>query len=143
MQTFFPYSSFERSAKVLDYRRLGKQRVEAWQIYLALFDPDYGWQNHPAVKMWRGYEVALLWYGVTMCDEWIKRGYKDTLRIKFMGVLRAYDVSRRFFYEIPPWQGKRKFHKSHKSNLLRKDKAYYSKYFKNVPDNLPYEWPVQ
>lgn len=142
MQTFLPYPSFERSAKVLDYRRLGKQRVEAWQIFLALFDPDYGWQNHPAVKMWRGYEVALLWYGVTMCEEWIARGYKDTLRIKFMSVLNAYDVSRRFFYETPLWHGNRKFHKSHKSNLLRKDKKYYSKHFKNVPDNLPYEWPV-
>ena len=32
MQTFLPYPSFDASAKVLDYRRLGKQRVEAYQI---------------------------------------------------------------------------------------------------------------
>ena len=32
MQTFLPYKSFNKSFKVLDYRRLGKQRVEAMQI---------------------------------------------------------------------------------------------------------------
>ena len=36
MQTFLPYSDFIKSAKCLDYRRLGKQRVEAWQIYNTL-----------------------------------------------------------------------------------------------------------
>ncbi len=29
MQTFLPYKSFENSVKSLDYRRLGKQIVEA------------------------------------------------------------------------------------------------------------------
>ena len=32
MQTFLPYSSFTESAKILDWRRLGKQRVEGMQI---------------------------------------------------------------------------------------------------------------
>jgi hypothetical protein len=32
MQTFLPYASFEETAHILDYRRLGKQRVEGWQI---------------------------------------------------------------------------------------------------------------
>ena len=32
MQTFLPYPDFVKSALVLDYRRLGKQRVEARQI---------------------------------------------------------------------------------------------------------------
>lgn len=44
MQTFLPYADFPGSAKVLDRKRFG---------YSA------GWQNHPAVKMWRGYEYAL------------------------------------------------------------------------------------
>ena len=33
MQTFLPYADFQRSAQVLDYKRLGKQRVEALQIH--------------------------------------------------------------------------------------------------------------
>ena len=50
MQTFLPYSSFTQSAQALDYRRLGKQRVEAKQLILALTQPKYGWKNHPAAK---------------------------------------------------------------------------------------------
>lgn len=36
MQTFLSDYSFTHSARVLDDRRLGKQRVEAWQIYNTL-----------------------------------------------------------------------------------------------------------
>ena len=36
MQTFLPYSSFTESAKILDWRRLGKQRVEGMQIINAI-----------------------------------------------------------------------------------------------------------
>ena len=36
MQTFLPYESFAESAKVLDWRRLGKQRVEGMQIIKAI-----------------------------------------------------------------------------------------------------------
>lgn len=32
MQTFLPYPDFKKSLQALDYRRLGKQRVEAYQI---------------------------------------------------------------------------------------------------------------
>jgi hypothetical protein len=36
VQTFLPYSDYATSARVLDYRRLGKQRVETKQILLAM-----------------------------------------------------------------------------------------------------------
>mgnify|MGYP001181886526 FL=1 len=36
MQTFLPYESFRKSAEVLDWRRLGKQRVEGMQIINAI-----------------------------------------------------------------------------------------------------------
>jgi hypothetical protein len=36
VNTFLPYASFEASARALDFRRLGKQRVEAWQIWQIL-----------------------------------------------------------------------------------------------------------
>ena len=48
MQTFLPYPNFKRTAKVLDYRRLGKQRVEGMQIINAIENPNpQGWKNHP------------------------------------------------------------------------------------------------
>lgn len=58
MMTFLPHEDFEKSAQSLDYRRLGKQRVEAMQIYNCLLKPTR-WKNHPAVLMWSGYEDAL------------------------------------------------------------------------------------
>ena len=54
MQTFLPYADFAETARVLDQRRLGKQRVEALQVLRALFIPGYGWRHHPVVRMWRG-----------------------------------------------------------------------------------------
>lgn len=139
MQTFLPYPDFERTARVLDYRRLGKQRVEAKQILQILLNETQtkGWRNHPAVKMWAGYEGALALYGVYICSEWRRRGYNDSLLPYFQ------DRLSQDFTGLPPWIGPRKpLHRSHKSNLLRKDFKYYSKYFKNTPDDLPYVWPT-
>ena len=57
MQTFLPHKSFKKSFKVLDYRRLGKQRVESHQILNVLLDRTQtkGWRNHPIVRMWEDY----------------------------------------------------------------------------------------
>ncbi len=99
--------SFEESAKCLDNKRLGKQRVECLQILNILktgpyqckvckFNWDYcecsygnrridknfiktPWYNHPAVQMWKGYEWALFDYACAICLEWRGRGYKDTI----------------------------------------------------------------
>ena len=89
MQTFLPYPSFTETALCLDYRRLSKQRIEAKQIYLALTTENYGWQNHPAVKMWQGYEQALLCYGRIICMEWRRRGYNDQ-QLEFFEKLAPY-----------------------------------------------------
>lgn len=136
MQTFLPYADFSLSAKVLDYRRLGKQRVECKQILLALNKTSGGWVNHPAVKMWRGHENALAWYGAAMCMEWIDRGYKDSLLPFFH---ERWAVAGPAY---PDWLGDEDFHLSHQSNLIRKDAAFYAPVFPGVPDDLPYVWPT-
>ena len=91
MQTFLPYDSFTKTAQCLDYMRLGKQRVEAYQILRVLTGESQGWKNHPAVKMWKGYEYALTWYGYVICSEWIMRGYKDQMLHKFVRGLSEGD----------------------------------------------------
>lgn len=139
MQTFLPYKSFEKSAKILDYRRLGKQRVETYQILKALSNPNYGWQNHPAVKMWRGYEPALILYGYAICREWINRGYKDTCEHKITLFARKYPVGLKV--KMPKWLTS-DFCISHQSNLVRKFPEYYKKYFPNVSPNLNYIWGI-
>lgn len=133
MQTFLPFPDFKESAAILDSKRLGKQRVEAEQIARAIASPDYGWQNHPAVQMWRGYLDALLAYRDAMVYEWCSRGYRNTMPYR----------SERHLYEVPPWLGDEAFHRSHQSNLIRKMPSYYAPKFPGVPGDLPYVWPTQ
>lgn len=145
MQTFLPYPDFDQTAKCLDMRRLGKQRVEAWQIYLALTEHSYGWKNHPAVKMWQGYEPALCYYGLVICIEWIQRGYRDTLAVRFQERCLYYEhlFNDRSPFPLPPWLGNEEFHQSHKSNLMRKNPEFYGKFFgSDYPQNLSYFWPT-
>ena len=137
MQTFVPYQDFQETAACLDYRRLGKQRVECKQIYKALTEENYGWKNHPATKMWRGYGAALCSYAVVICTEWISRGYKDTLLPFFQSRLPTDGE-----IELPPWYGRLDVHLSHRSNLVRKLPSHYRTYWPDVADDLPYVWPV-
>ena len=140
MQTFVPYTTNARSAAVLDNRRLGKQRVETLQILRSLAGLTNGWRNHPAVKMWEGSERALADYGVAICQEWVGRGYKDTCLLKIETLRDTYWPSSQ--EREPEWWGEERVHLSHQSNLLRKDFIYYSQHFREVPDDLPYYWPV-
>ena len=143
MQTFLPYTNYTQSAKALDYRRLGKQRVECKQIYLALTDPSYGWQNHPATNMWRGHQGALAHYGYRVCEEWRARGYKDSLLPFFK---QAMNESPPETLDPPQWLTDNtvavQVCRSHQSNLLRKDPAHYSQFDWQVPDDLEYVWPT-
>lgn len=150
MQTFVPYPDFERSARSLDAKRLGKQRVETIQIVRALTWPTYGWANHPAVLMWKGYEEALGRYGFTCCEVWTELGFGDTCALTIATDLRAFGVERvRAEAELaeasalPPWVGDEVVHRSHRSALVRKDPDYYRPLFPDVPDDLPYHWPVR
>ncbi len=130
MQTFLPYPDFKRSAKVLDYRRLGKQRVEALQILKALQVENYGWRNHPIVKMWKDYESALIEYKNCMIEEWINRGYNNTMAIDAINDAIVY----------PMWLGNEELHASHRSNLLKKDHDYYSQFNWEEEPGRDYIW---
>jgi Pyrimidine dimer DNA glycosylase len=145
VQTFLPYPNLNRSASVLDRQRLGKQRVENLQILKALLDPTYGWQNHPVVKMWRGYEHALVAYQQAVCREWTNRGYKDTCLEKSYALLgdnRREVVTAVAGATFPSWFGNHKIHLSHRSNLLRKFPEHYASLFEpELSDDLPYVWP--
>lgn len=135
MQTFLPYADFERCAATLDSRRLGKQRVEAFQILRALRGEGRGWRNHPAVLMWRGYEDALGLYLNAMIAEWERRGYRNTLA--------RYPIPEGREIVMPAWLGNEAVHASHRSNLLRKDPRFYGRYGWTEPADLPYVWPVR
>lgn len=141
MQTFIPYADFYDSAQVLDRQRLGKQRVETLQILNALAGLSKGWVNHPATKMWRGYEPALVQYGITICHEWQMRGYQDSCEEKIWNVSKSFRPNKGFVM-LPTWWGDDRVHDSHKSKLMQKDSEWYSQFNWSVPLDLDYVWPV-
>ena len=150
MQTFLPYPDFAASALALDTKRLGKQRVETIQVLRGLIQPGYGWRHHPAVKMWHGYEEALVRYGLDMCAAWTAEGRADTCAATMMTDLLAAGGTDHIRTqaelaaagELPPWLGDESLHHSHRSALVRKAPEFYRKLFGDeVPDDLPYVWP--
>ena len=150
VQTFLPYADFERSARTLDRRRLGKQRVECIQVVRGLTRADYGWRHHPAVLMWKGYEEALGRYSFTCCAVWGELGFADTCAVTIATDLEACGVTGVRTQgqlaeagRLPPWLGDEEFHRSHRSSLLRKDPEHYGPLFPGVPDDLEYVWPVR
>lgn len=152
MQTFLPFADFDRSARSLDTKRLGKQRVETLQVMRALTVAGYGWRNHPAARMWRGHRPSLMAYQDATCTEWERRGFADTCREKTLAVLAipsllTPQIDDLLPYESgdtppPPWLGRDDLHESHRSNLLRKDPGFYADLFPGTRPDLDYVWPV-
>jgi hypothetical protein len=168
VNTFLVDSDFKVSASQLDSRRLGKQRVEAYQILNILenlrilsgqsgircgedfnafvneikkwyrnkpfvyildedgliehYDKDHivlesnqrvikmGFSTHPIVEMWFGYEDALKEYIDAHIQEWIKRGYKNTMKV--------YNVKAKRY---PQWIHWEHFHDNHRGALIAKE----------------------
>ncbi len=150
MQTFLPYPDFEQTARALDHKRLGKQRVEVIQIVRALTRPGYGWAHHPAVLQRKGYEEALGRYGLTCCAVWTELGFGDTCAATILADLQPAGVEHvRTQAELagagalPAWLGDETIHRGHQAALLRKDPEWYSPRFPGVPDDLAPVWPVR
>lgn len=156
MQTFLPDQDFAKSAVYLDARRLGKQRVEAYQILKILLglSKKKGWQNHPAVKMWKGHELALGLYMSVIIEEWKSRGFKCvrpsmvfppySIKNKQVSLNKDSYIKHNWegIIDFPKWLGDEKFHASHRANLLRKDPLFYGRYGWTESADLPYVWPT-
>ena len=135
MQTFVPETtSFTSIAQVLDRQRLNKQALEGWQILMTLLELDpqgnhrvpKGWVNHPAVKMWRGHEMALY------------------LRAVQLGIITEASSNP---YWISNQEQFKEIASSHRVALLNKDYEWYSQFgwpedrgYK--PETYEYIWPV-
>lgn len=139
MQTFLPYPDFEKSLRCLDYRRAGKQRVEAKQILdilqgrgKTLKSGQIAWGNHAMVRAWRGYEDALATYMNLSVDLWIERGYKNTMK--------KVEVKKKF--DMPPWFGEDRFHTAHRASLLAKKFEHYKQFGWTEKPKINYYYPV-
>ena len=153
VQTFLPYVCIRTSLQVLDSRRLQKQSVEAFQIYLNLIDPTRkGFKNHPVVKMWRDYIPALRLY---ICEA----VYQTSLRLTKAGIpykttkmtenIIKYNIAlsdeelKNFKY--PDWWGRVDVHGSHQAMLYRKGEKGKLDNYKSFAVAAPYfdnyVWP--
>jgi len=136
VNTFLPYADFTESARVLDDRRLGKQRIECHQILGILLDwptkegkKRTGWLNHPATKMWRGYTDSLKCYMDAIVSEWIKRGNNNSYKLWYATG------------QNPPWLGDNRLHSGYRQVLLLKNPDWYSQFNWTETAKYEYFWP--
>jgi hypothetical protein len=159
MQTFMPSVNYTETASMLDNKRLNKQALEGWQILMNLLELDpegnyrapKGWSNHPAVKMWRGYEWSLYTYIQEMVKEWKRRGFKSTIGDKATKTFLVFN-KRPLTLEHPDWledmRTSDSVTSSHRLALLVKDYEWYSQFgWEEDPGYPPvdyeYTWPVE
>ncbi len=135
MQTFLPYPDLKRSVCCLDPKRLGNQVYRECKVLIT-----GGWPNHPASKMWRGYEGALANYALFGLEELWRRGLKYPHHFEFFEQFIGD--------ELPPWFGDERLHASHRAALLSKNFNWYSQFswseqpMIQINGRWPYFWPV-
>lgn len=140
MQTFMPLHNYADSAKSLDDKRLGKQRVEAYQILKALrgdYNDTGAWVNHPATVMWRNHAYDLALYGLTISMEFYERGFDGFNMVETFTELQI-EFKHNNTEQYPWWVNNELLNLTHQSNLVRKSDYYGFK----VPANIPYVWPL-
>jgi hypothetical protein len=140
-----PYQDFIATAQCLDTKRLGKQRCEAAQILRTIgiegvllcspkpksINKKQAWINHPAVKMWKYNIECLKYYYNIICEEWIRRGYKQNMKL--------FEINK---FDYPFWLGNERFHSSHRASLLYKNYEWYSQFGWKEEPKISYIWPV-
>ena len=173
MQTFLPDPSYAMSARMLDTKRLGKQRVENLQIMQALLSGptitktnahwykngeerigNYTpWYNHPAVAMWRKTPASLYHYHVACVMAWQERGFSDTTAETMSNLVEEVDLAGTWpvdrYNNMPAFIGDNEFHSSHRAILLAKNyEEYKGRGWTETPAikvgvSYPYFWPTK
>lgn len=145
MQTFLPFADFDMTARVLDTSRLGNQCYREGKTLI-----NGGWPNHPASKMWRGYERALALYCLALVREMHRR--QNWRREVVVRWAKYYNHLSKVLPKtgMPNWLGREDIHASHRSVLLYKDPVHYGQ-FGWTEEPLPpdpitgrfgYVWPI-
>jgi hypothetical protein len=152
VQVFLPHKNFTESARVLDQKRLVKQLLEGRQILAALAGQTKGWRNHPATRMFEGYELALCGYLYCIAKEMDVRGYKYENNWNEIVRLQGH-FGRENGYSMPPWFNDRTTLHSvvttHRRSLYNKAPELYPQYEYEASigadfvccDRCNYHWP--
>lgn len=153
MQTFLSESTFAQCAAVLDKKRLNKQLTEARQILgILTINKQSRWRNHPAVNMWRGYEIALIHY----INEIAKECHQRNINIQ-KNLTTVLAIANEFLvgtqYVEPIWWADPKYkHRvltTHRARLFEKSAVLYPQYEQYQPQKIShvccghcnYFWP--
>jgi len=137
MQTFLPFPDFKECARVIDDKRLWKQILEANQIYKIISKPNEEvthWNLHPAVLMWKGFDLALLEYRDVFVAEWLKRRLVEPPELEFEN--ECWTATK------PDWLGNEKLHSSHRAALLAKNPKHYKQFGWIEEPKIEYYWPI-
>lgn len=160
---FIIVPDIQKTAEMLDDKRLGKSRVEAYQIINCLEEYDrtgqitQGWRNHPALKSWFGFTNHLKVYFNIITREWIRRGFVNNMTLYsiderpyhivpcgFDGKSISYDSTKFNAYSFPFWISFYPFYMSHQAALCRKNPKHYKFLLReelNYFLNFGYLWP--
>lgn len=130
MQTFVPFANLDLSASTLDSRRLNKQLLEGRQIYKILSERKMTgpWTQHPAVKMWRNYDMGLYAYLKAVKNECVARGIQTEKNWSAITDMHESNWHRGSNVVMPPWWGDNRVHESHRNNLFVKDPLFYAEF---------------
>jgi hypothetical protein len=132
VNTFILSNDPKECATKLDPKRLGKQRVEAYQTINIIESntTKKGFSNHPLVLMWKDYCNGLKYYCNCMIEEWVKQGYKNTMKL--------YDnVSVK---DLPWWYSNKQVQYSNMASLNRKDPSFYEFKYPDEYNDHGYIW---
>ena len=147
IQTFLPYADFTRSAAILDDKRLGKQRVETLQIFQVLVGLRWNRTGAtPLIEVVRAEGVAQPPGGARleglrgeparlsarrMRSNGRSAGFADTCLASTLGLFEASGLP--IDPKRPAWVDDPAVHRSHQSNLIRKDPVFYRPLFPACP----------
>lgn len=154
-QALLPYPDFPKTAIILDTQCLGTQRKNILQILNILhrviltpgsdeqinIDTSTEQDDSPVIKMWKGYEISLCEFGLTVCEQWVDRGGIDKYIPLFLQHME-WAANGDFRMSKPNWFGDEAYHLAQQSFLLRRSRQYYSRFFPDVRNDLPLVWPV-
>jgi hypothetical protein len=153
--SFLPYADFQKTAEVLDMRRLGSSKNEAKIMINTLLGKSKGWASHPATLSYVGHVDALKLYFNIILQEWLKRGYNSEMKFfdlsdhlkvksklpkKFRPLCKNYKIQD-YDIEMPWFIGNDDYHYSHQAMLYRKKPDFYKFDYPTKFNTKGYYWP--
>lgn len=142
MMTWLTRMSFLETARDLETPLLAQGVKETSELTHALLLGDTnGLENHPLVRMWNGYEVALAGYSAALNLELATRGVLDTTHLRLTQLVRNLRNNEDAPFMPPTWLEDTDILRSHRSNMVRRWPDDYKSTWKGTPELMPYLWP--